>query len=103
MTTSILFPQALQSLVALLASERAATFVFDFAFPDMVTTSFHLSVLKRVYPAGNLLFGISGAFLYARNPLFLSRGKPYGFLAGETQSYPFTLGYAILSLGVTSS
>jgi hypothetical protein len=44
MTTSILFPQALQSLVALLASERAATFVFDFAFPDMVTTSFHFSV-----------------------------------------------------------
>jgi hypothetical protein len=40
-----LFPQALQSFVALLASERAATFVFD--FPDILNTSFHLSAITQ--------------------------------------------------------
>jgi len=46
-TTSTLFPQALQSFVALLESERAATFVFDFAFPAILTISFHLSVIVQ--------------------------------------------------------
>jgi hypothetical protein len=40
-----LFPQALQSFVALLESERAATFVFD--FPAILITSFHLSVIMQ--------------------------------------------------------
>jgi len=110
MTISILFPQALQSLLALLVSERAATFVLDFAFPDMVTTSFHHSVFRAVYPtilhtelnsfrlflprAGRCTDGANTqtpADVAMRNPsslcylflLWVSRGQPCSQIAGE--------------------
>jgi hypothetical protein len=37
-----LFPQKLQSLAKLFESALAATLVFDFAFPDIICSSFPL-------------------------------------------------------------
>ena len=42
MTTSILFPQKLQSRAKLFESALAATLVFDFTFPDIIRSSFPL-------------------------------------------------------------
>jgi hypothetical protein len=79
-----LFPQALQSFAELLASERAATFVFDFAFPAILITSFHLTVIVQdstKIPVQIAMHNTSSqCYLYLYG---VSRGQPCSIIAGK--------------------